>query len=82
MTKFFSFSCAYKVQQPLLHGRLASATRAERQGDQIGRIFAFWAVATLGSFFNISEIAQIFWATVFHRASYELILTRATFWAT
>jgi hypothetical protein len=29
----------------------------------------------LGSFFNISEKAQIFWATVFHRARNELILT-------
>jgi hypothetical protein len=29
-----------------------------------------------GQFFNISEIAQFWGATVFHRASYVFILTR------
>jgi hypothetical protein len=30
------------------------------QGDQIGRIFAYWAIATLGNFSKITEVDQFF----------------------
>jgi hypothetical protein len=29
------------------------------QGDQIGRIFAYWAIVYIGQFFLIAEVAQI-----------------------
>jgi hypothetical protein len=42
----------------------AGGRKQIRQCDQIGRIFAYWAVFTLASFFNnnnnITELAQIF----------------------
>jgi hypothetical protein len=43
---------------PLMPARIKS--EACKQGDQIGRIFAFWAVVILGSFLKITEVAQIF----------------------
>jgi hypothetical protein len=36
---------------------------ADIQGDQIGRIFAFWAVAYLGQWFENYRNSAIFWAT-------------------
>jgi hypothetical protein len=32
-----------------------------RQGDQIGRIFAHWAIVFWGRFLIIAEVAQIHW---------------------
>jgi hypothetical protein len=32
-----------------------------RQGDQIGRIFANWAIVFIWAVFVITELAQIFW---------------------
>jgi hypothetical protein len=47
-----------------------------RQCDQIGLIFAYWAVFTLAVFKknNVSEVAQIF-GSFFQGKSYVLILT-------
>jgi hypothetical protein len=36
---------------------------SKEQGDQIGRIFANWAVVHLGSLFKIPEVSQFFCAT-------------------
>jgi hypothetical protein len=32
----------------------------QSQGDQIGRIFAYWAIVFFGAFLKITEVAQIF----------------------
>jgi hypothetical protein len=52
---------------------MAVVVACHMQGDQIGRIFAHWAVATLASFFNITKVAQTFWATLSYSV---LILTK------
>jgi hypothetical protein len=53
------------------------------QGDQIGRIFAHWAIVFFGKFKNY-KVGQIFWATFYHSKCFVLILTKmgwAKFWA-
>jgi hypothetical protein len=39
------------------------------QGEQIGRIFAFWAIDNFGQFFLICSSSQKYWATFFHGKS-------------
>jgi hypothetical protein len=56
------------------------------QGDQIGRIFAQWAIIYSGQFFSkITELAQKFVLPTFrHSIDYVLSFTKmgwATFWA-
>jgi hypothetical protein len=54
------------------------------QGDQIGRIFAHWAIVFFGQLLKITEVAQIFDALLFKGERYKLILRKtgwATFWA-
>jgi hypothetical protein len=54
------------------------------QGDQIGRIFAYWAIVYFGKFDEIYRNSPNFWANFFHDTSYVLNLTKngwATFWA-
>jgi hypothetical protein len=43
------------------------------QGDQIGRIFALWAIVFFGQFFENFISSPNFWVTVFHGKSYVLI---------
>jgi hypothetical protein len=47
-----------------------------RQGDQVGRNFAFGRLFTLDTFLKISKIGQNFRATFFHEMSCVLILTK------
>jgi hypothetical protein len=48
----------------------------DRQGDQIGPIFANWAILLFGgSFMKITEGAQIFWLRFSDGKRYELIFT-------
>jgi hypothetical protein len=49
---------------------------AHIQGDQIGRIFAYWAIVYFGRVLKITEVAQNLGATCFHGTSYALILTK------
>jgi hypothetical protein len=57
------------------------------QGDQIGRIFALWAIAHFGQLFEMTEVAQNFWGLFFHRKELFLIdinlttMVWVTFWA-
>jgi hypothetical protein len=54
------------------------------QGDQIGRIFADWAIVYFVYFFEKYISSQNLCATFFHFQSYVLIVTKkdwATFWA-
>jgi hypothetical protein len=44
------------------------------QGDQIGRIFAYWAVVFLGLFFENYISSPKIWATIFSGKNYALIL--------
>jgi hypothetical protein len=56
-----------------------------QQGDQIGQIFAHWAVVYFGQCFENYRSSGKFWTTLFHGASYASILTKnrwATIWAT
>jgi hypothetical protein len=47
------------------------------QGDQIGRIFYFWATVTLGSFLKITEMDQIIGLLISTvKETYVLILTK------
>jgi hypothetical protein len=46
------------------------------QGDQIGRIFAQWAIVYFGQWFEIYIISANFWATFLCDTSYVLILTK------
>jgi hypothetical protein len=48
------------------------------QGDQIVRIFAYWAFVLFGSFLTITEVAKSLWA-FFHEKNYVLIFTRNVF---
>jgi hypothetical protein len=43
------------------------------QGDQIGQIFAKWAIVYFGQFFFNYEGSRHFFATLFHGKSYVLI---------
>jgi hypothetical protein len=55
------------------------------KGDQIGRIYAQWAIVYFGQCFENYWSGANFWATLFHGTSYVLIMTKngwATFWAT
>jgi hypothetical protein len=45
------------------------------QGDQIGRIFANWAIVLLCAGFLITEVAPNFWSSFYHGKSYAKILT-------
>jgi hypothetical protein len=47
-------------------GNAAIVNTAEKQGDQIGRIFATWAF-TLGNFWKITEVSRIFGGCFFPR---------------
>jgi hypothetical protein len=43
--------------------RVLVSLQSSRQGDQIGRIFAYWAIlylCTLSILFSIAEAAQVF----------------------
>jgi hypothetical protein len=47
------------------------------QGDQIGRIFYFWATVTLGSFLKITEMDQIIGLLISTgKETYVLIFTK------
>jgi hypothetical protein len=46
------------------------------QGDQIGRIFAYLAVAYFGQFCNIIKVSKIVGPLFFHSASYGLFLAK------
>jgi hypothetical protein len=55
------------------------------QGDQIGRIFAYWAIFKFGLWFKNYRISKTFSAIFFHGTSCVLIVTKngwATFWPT
>jgi hypothetical protein len=41
----------------------------QHQGDQIGRIFAFWVIVYFGHFKKYT-ISPNFWATIFHSKKY------------
>jgi hypothetical protein len=47
---------------------------AATQGDQIGRIFAFWAIVFSGQFFENKRSSPKLWATIFRSKNYVLIL--------
>jgi hypothetical protein len=49
------------------------------QGDQIGRIFAYWAIVFFGQFIENYRISANSWATFFHSISYALIFTKKWF---
>jgi hypothetical protein len=54
------------------------------QGDQIGRIFAYWAILFFGQFFLTTEEAQFFGKLFSLVKNIVLFLTKtaqATFWA-
>jgi hypothetical protein len=51
------------------------------QGDQIGRIFAYWVVVFFCNFSNVAEISQISESLFSSENSYALILTKMD-WAT
>jgi hypothetical protein len=40
---------------------------SQGQGDQIGRIFAYWAIVHLCQFYDNNRISQNFWTTFFPR---------------
>jgi hypothetical protein len=46
------------------------------QGDQIGQIFAYWAIVYFGQFFENDIISPNFWATLFNGKSYVVIFTK------
>jgi hypothetical protein len=59
-------------------------SEAGRQGDQIGRIFAHWAIVYFGQFFENDRRSLNFLATFFHDENFVFSLTEigcATFWA-
>jgi hypothetical protein len=71
----------FKVFSPK---KLAKKIGAFDQGDQIGRIFAQWAIVYFGQWFENYIQSANFWATFFRDISYVLIFTKnglATFWA-
>jgi hypothetical protein len=48
-----------------------------KQGDQIGRFFAYWAIAFFGQFFEITKVAQNFGLLrYFHSSGCVLVLTK------
>jgi hypothetical protein len=60
----FDSSHSHLVNVSLNFHRLKFGIRFEEQGDQIGRIFAYWAlvnVYTVGIFSKITEAAKINW---------------------
>jgi hypothetical protein len=55
------------------------------QGDQIGRVFAYWATVFFGQFFLKNTIAAHSFCQLFSTVKYVVIFTKmvwATFWAT
>jgi hypothetical protein len=58
---------------------------ASHQGDQIGRIFAFWVIVNLVSYLLITDVRRNFWATFISIKNTNLSITAkmgwATFWA-
>jgi hypothetical protein len=46
------------------------------QGDQIGRIFALWAIVCFGQFLKNNSNSPQFWATFFQSIDYVVILTK------
>jgi hypothetical protein len=46
------------------------------QGDQIGPIFAYWAIAVFGQFLKITDVAQILGLIFSTKLTYVLILTK------
>jgi hypothetical protein len=46
------------------------------QGDQIGRIFAYWVIIFFGRFLKISEVAQIYGTTFSQSICSLFILTK------
>jgi hypothetical protein len=47
----------------------------QKQGDQIGRIFAQWAIVYFGQFLSNFRYSPIFMGSVFQSIDYVLILT-------
>jgi hypothetical protein len=45
-------------------------------GDQIGRIFAHWAIIYFGQWFEKLQKENIFWAAFSHGTSYVFILSK------
>jgi hypothetical protein len=45
---------------------------ARRQGDQVGRIFAFWVIVFFGQFLRIIEGAKVVGLLLFHGQRYVL----------
>jgi hypothetical protein len=46
------------------------------KSDQIGQIFAYWAVLYIGSLFEKVKSSANYWDTFFQTTSCELILTK------
>jgi hypothetical protein len=68
------------------HPLVKSLILGEGQGDQIGRIFACWAIGYFWWLFENERRRKNNWATGFQRKSYLLIVPKkmgwASFWAT
>jgi hypothetical protein len=52
------------------------AVDAYRQGDQIGRIFAYWVIVFFRQLLKITEVVKIFGFISFQGKSYVLIMTK------
>jgi hypothetical protein len=46
------------------------------QGDQIGRIFAYWAIVYFEQFIKLHRRSPDIWTAYFHEKSYVLILPK------
>jgi hypothetical protein len=51
------------------------------QGDQIGRIFAQWAIVYIGQFLKNYRSSAKFWASFFLSIDYVFIFTKKMGWA-
>jgi hypothetical protein len=52
--------------------------RSRKQGDQIGRIFAYWVTVYFGTFLQITQIAQNVGLLISKAKVYVLFLFRKT----
>jgi hypothetical protein len=53
-----------------------------KQGDQIGRIFAQWAIAYFGQWFENYRSSAYFWATFFPQYQLSINFYKKIVWAT
>jgi hypothetical protein len=78
VTTFADFrrkDCLWIFLKISMYVHTGAAPVAQRQGDQIGLIFAQWAIVFFGQCFENYRSSANFLATLFHGASYVLILT-------